>query len=99
MAGLVFRAEGGRVGFDAAKLHDLRLELAVEPPPEGRDLAPVGVGAGLLRGRVRVAMFSAITRMRPDWTLRPDAATEIVLRKSMAYFPRPTAVRSICRLF
>ena len=46
-----------------------------------------------------LAMFSAITRMRPDWTLRPDAATEIVLRKSMAYFPRPTAVRSICRLF
>jgi hypothetical protein len=30
--------------------------------------------------------------------LRPEAATEIVLRKSMPY-PRRTAVRSICRLF
>jgi hypothetical protein len=41
-------------------------------------------------------MFSAITFMRPDWALRPDAAIASVFMKSMgalAYF-LPSAVFS-----
>jgi hypothetical protein len=45
------------------------------------------------------AMFSAITRIRPDCAFRPEAATESVFRKSMIRYLLPAAMRSICRLF
>src|SRR5215207_870834 len=43
-----------------------------------------GSAPGLSAVESALAMFSAMTRMRPDWALRPEAATEIVLRKSMS---------------
>jgi hypothetical protein len=54
MAGLVFHLEGGLVGLDRAELDQVDVERAVEFGLEGRDLAPVGIGAGRRRRRIGV---------------------------------------------
>jgi hypothetical protein len=42
-----------------------------------------------------LAMFSEMTRMRPDWAFKPDAAIAIDFKKSMIFPQRlPSAVRN-----
>ncbi len=83
MARLVAAAEGALVAADLADLDDLGLEVAIEATLERRDLAAVGIGARRAGALSALAMFSEITRIRPDWAFSPETATWIDLRKSI----------------